>query len=198
MIKLVLISFLLTGCANTSVSYSYFDYLRNYIYPQSIDLDSAAKEIDYSYIRASLGRNEALLVLSESKEGINTWVGANGEIIRTYNGLIVETIGLDRNFKILGTNGFNFLSREKIINVNFSLDNPDLVFGNLVLELEKIDDYENGVKYFYSRKSPSLGWSDKDIYVFQNEKIKYSEQRFHPYSKKIKLEFFFKYQKKGA
>ena len=122
--------------------------MRNYIYPQSIDLDSAAKEIDYSYIRASLGRNEALLVLSESKEGINTWVGANGEIIRTYNGLIVETIGLDRNFKILGTNGFNFLSREKIINVNFSLDNPDLVFGNLVLELEKIDDYENGVKIF--------------------------------------------------
>lgn len=198
MIRLVLISFLLTGCANTSVSYSYFDYLRSYFYPQSIDLDSAAKEIDYSYIRASLGRNEALLVLSESKEGINTWVGANGEIIRTYNGLIIETIGLDRNLKIFRTNVFNFLSKEKIINVKFSLDNPDLVFGNLVLELEKIDDYENGVKFFYSRRSPSIGWSDKDIYVFQNEKIKYSEQRFHPYSKKIKLEFFFKYQKKGA
>ena len=98
-------------------------------------------------------------------------MGANGEIIRTYNGLIVETIGLDYEFKVLGTNGFNFLSREKIINVNFSLDNPDLVFGNLVLELEKIDDYENGVKYFYSRKSPSLGGVIKTFMFFKTKKL---------------------------
>ena len=92
--RYLFISIFCTYCA--SIDYSYFNDLKNYYAKNEILIDeSFISKQDYSFIKVSNAKNDAVFVLSNIDQfGVYEWIGSNYESIRTKDGLLIETKGL--------------------------------------------------------------------------------------------------------
>ena len=81
---------------------------------------------NFSFIRLSQGRNQAVYVLSNCEDGVETWTGATGEEIITYLGLILSSKNLDRNIKIHNVNNIPKILMG--LSSLLSFDNPEALY----------------------------------------------------------------------
>ena len=117
---------ILVGCE--SIDLGYIDLIRENNQENIIEDLSPFYNTGYSFIRASKGRNQAVMVLSKFDDGVATWVGANNEIIITQNGIIIETQNLEYDLKIhQPLFSLSNLFKGNLSNY-ISLSNPDAKF----------------------------------------------------------------------
>ena len=162
MIKRYLFIFILcTSC--TSMDYSYFNDLKNYYSKNRILVDqSFIDELDYSFIKVSNKKNDAIFVLSNIDQfGVYEWIGSNYESIKTKDGLIVETKGLRSDIKFY-SNNFSISGKISSFDSQIDLYNPDLIFSNITLRRNSKTTYRN-IKgnemnvFQYTRIVPEIG-----------------------------------------
>ena len=97
--RYLFISIFFTSCA--SIDYGYFNDLKNYYSKNKILIDeSFISKQDYSFIKVSNSKNDAVFILSNIDQfGVYEWIGSNYESIKTKDGLIIETKGLLSDIK---------------------------------------------------------------------------------------------------
>lgn len=188
---------LLTSCA--SVNYSYFSDLKNVISKNKLNVDeSFIQDQPYSFIKISNSKNDAIFVLANITEsGIYEWVGQNYERIKTKDGLIIETFGLESDIKFHHHN-FSILDDASKIDSYINLYNPDLYYEAISLKKEasvtSINDMNEEIKVIKFVKSvPGIGWTAKESFTFKNNIIFKTKQSINPHMDHLVITFYFKY-----
>jgi len=194
--KLIFLSLFLGSC--TQIDYSYFQYLRNALQEPGITIDEAfIDSMQYSFVKARQGRNEAVLVLSNIiNNDTYVWVGASGETIKTYKGLIIETSNFPSNVHFFKGDIKNLhnLFTYKDFSVSFYADNPELVHQELKFSIHSIDEQETCRLISYEKTAYKLNFYNIDSYcLLPNNLPHFSRQKLTPLQKEIELEFFYKY-----
>ena len=195
--RYLFISIFFTSCA--SIDYSYFNDLRNYYSKNKILIDgSFIDKQDYSFIKVSNSKNDAVFILSNIDQfGVHEWIGSNYESIKTKDGLIVETKGLRSDIKFY-THDISILENALDFNSHIDLYNPDLIFSNITLRRNSSTTYKNSKGnemnvFQYTRSVPEIGWKAKEIYTFKNGVIYKSTQQINPMLAPLEINFYFKY-----
>ena len=195
--RYLFISIFCTSCA--SIDYSYFNDLKNYYAKNEILIDeSFISKQDYSFIKVSKKKNDAVFVLSNIDQfGVYEWIGSNYESIRTKDGLIIETKGLQSDIKFYS---YDISISEKASNFNSQVDlyNPDLIFANITLRRNSSTTYKNSKGnemnvFEYTRIVPEIGWKAKDSYTLKDGVIYKSIQQINPMLDPLEINFYFKY-----
>lgn len=183
----------------SSIDYSYFADLKNYYSKNKILVDqSFIDNQDYSFIKVSNKKNDAIFVLSNIDQfGVYEWIGSNYEKIKTKDGLIVETEGLRSDIKFYS---FDIPILEKTFSFNSQIDlyNPDLIFANIAFRRDSKTTYSDikgdEINVFqYTRIIPEIGWKAKDSYTFIDGVIFKSIQQINPRLDSLEITFYFKY-----
>ena len=195
--RYLFISILCTSCA--SIDYSYFKDLKNYYSKNKILVDqSFIEKQDYSFIKVSNKKNDAIFILSNIDEfGVHEWIGSNYESIKTKDGLIVETKGLRSDIKFYAYD-ISILDKTSSFDSHIDLYNPDLIFANITLRRNSKTSYRNSngneMNVFqYTRIVPEIGWKAKESYTFKDGVIYKSIQQINPMLDSLEINFYFKY-----
>ena len=195
--RYLFISILCTSCA--SIDYSYFKDLKNYYSKNEILVDqSFIDKQDYSFIKVSNKKNDAIFILSNIDQfGVYEWIGSNYETIKTKDGLIVETKGLRSDIKFYSYD-ISILEKTSSFDSHIDLYNPDLIFTNIALRRDSKTSYrnskENEITVFqYTRIVPEIGWKAKESYTFKDGVIYKSIQQINPMLDSLEINFYFKY-----
>ena len=182
-----------------SVDYSYFNDLKNYYSKNKILIDeSFISNQDYSFIKVSNSKNDAVFVLSNIDQfGVYEWIGSNYESIKTKDGLIIETKGLRSDIKFYSYD-ISILEKELNFNSQIDLYNPDLIFANITLRRDSSTTYKNRKGnemnvFQYTRIVPEIGWKAKETYTFKDGVIYKSIQQINPMHDPLEINFYFKY-----
>ena len=195
--RYLFISIFFTSCA--SIDYSYFNDLRNYYSKNKILIDgSFIDKQDYSFIKVSNSKNDAVFILSNIDQfGVYEWIGSNYESIKTKDGLIIETKGLQSDIKFYF---YDISILEKTLSFDSQIDlyNPDLIFADITLRRNSSTTYKNRkgneMKVFqYTRTVPEIGWKAKESYIFKDGVIYKSIQQINPRLEPLEINFYFKY-----
>ena len=140
--RYLFISIFFTSCA--SIDYSYFKDLKNYYSKNKILVDqSFIDKQDYSFIKVSNSKNDAVFILSNIDQfGVYEWIGSNYESIKTKDGLIIETKGLQSDIKFYS---YDISILEKALSFHSQIDlyNPDLIFADITLRRNSLTTYKN-------------------------------------------------------
>lgn len=190
---LILIVPFLSSCS--SFDLGYFAILREAMSNSKISNLENLDSKNISYLKASLGRNQATFVLSDYSNGLETWIGSNGQKILTIQGLVVKTQGLQSNINYYEIKKIAeiFLKGAFVTSVDFS--SPELIYTSLALELTEVLITKDCDKlYIYKKVYKDFPYSNKEFFCFKNGKPKYSIQKLTPLEKELKLEFFYKYK----
>ena len=195
--RYLFISILCTSCA--SIDYSYFKDLKNYYSKNEILVDqSFIDKQDYSFIKVSNKKNDAIFILSNIDQfGVYEWIGSNYETIKTKDGLIVETKGLRSDIKFYSYD-ISILEKTSSFDSHIDLYNPDLIFANITLRRNSKTSYRNSngneMNVFqYTRIVPEIGWKAKESYTFKDGVIYKSIQQINPMLDSLEINFYFKY-----
>ena len=195
--RYLFISILCTSCA--SIDYSYFKDLKSYYSKNKILVDqSFIEKQDYSFIKVSNKKNDAIFILSNIDEfGVHEWIGSNYESIKTKDGLIVETKGLRSDIKFYAYD-ISILDKTSSFDSQIDLYNPDLVFANITLRRDSKTSYRNRKGnemnvFQYTRIVPEIGWEAKESYTFKDGVIYKSIQQINPMLEPLEIKFYFKY-----
>jgi hypothetical protein len=140
----------------------------------------------------------AILVLAFIKNDLFVWISAEGQKLVTKNGKIIETFGLEYNFKVLDSKNYKLSQSE--FNLLAQLDNPKAIIkynSKISMESNKdiLDRNTKGL-FLYSEKylSPSMKWRGKNYYwVDPNTNLTIrTNQSIHPYEDRIQIDFYYK------
>jgi hypothetical protein len=194
--RYLIISILCTSCA--SIDYSYFKDFKNYYSKNKILIDqSFIDKQDYSFIKVSNKKNDAIFILSNIDQfGVYEWIGRNYESIKTKDGLIVETKGLQSDIKF---HSYDIsILNISIFNSQVDLYNPDLIFSNIILRKNSETTYRNNegkemTVFKYTRIVPEIGWKAKDSYIYKDGMIYQSIQQINPLLDPLEINFYLKY-----
>jgi len=198
MIKRYLFIFIFFNSCS-SIDYSYFEDLKNYYSKNKILVDQSFKDKqDYSFIKVSNKKNDAIFILSKIDQfGVHEWIGSNYESIKTKDGLIIETKGLRSDIKFYS---YDISILGKTLNFNSQIDlyNPDLIFANITLRRNSKTTYQNRQGnemnvFQYTRIVPEIGWKAKESYTFKDGVIYKSIQQINPMLDPLEINFYFKY-----
>ena len=198
MIKRYLFIFIFFNSCS-SIDYSYFADLKNYYSKNKILVDqSFIDKQDYSFIKVSNKKNDAVFILSKIDQfGVHEWIGSNYESIKTKDGLIIETKGLQSDIKFYS---YDISILGKTLNFNSQIDlyNPDLIFANITLRRNSKTTYQNRQGnemnvFQYTRIVPEIGWKAKESYTFKDGVIYKSIQQINPMLDPLEISFYFKY-----
>ena len=128
---------------------------------------------------------------------MHEWIGSNYESIKTKDGLIIETIGLESDIKFYS---YDISILEKTLSFNSQIDlyNPDLIFANITLRRNSKTTYKNSQGnemnvLQYTRIVPEIGWKAKESYTFKDGVIYKSIQQINPMLDPLEINFYFKY-----
>lgn len=191
----ILISIALTVSSCSSVDNSYFGYFQNYISGNKIEInDDLIKRISYSFIKVSLGRNDAIFVLSTVDDlGIYTWVGSNYEIIKTYKGLVVFSNIPDMNFDLISSNiNFDFTSNAFTLYGN--LYDPDLYHQSIHYKLVSRVQNAKGYMNTYLKTIKAINWEvTEKVQLNQRGLVIESEQFLNPLKKKLVVNYYYQF-----
>lgn len=202
--KRLIISFLfLSSCVNHEYQQMFNIAKANLVGIDDIKIDQAfLANRNYSFIKVRQGKTTiAILTLLSIKDDEYEWVGLDNVRIRTKNGRIIETTGLNHNFSII--NKINLPDHDDLndISVLVKLDNPMATFPLAMsyqselsdVNLERIYKAVEVKESFNS--SSSFKWKGENFYWYDaNNKmpIKIS-QHIHPFLEPFKIEFYYKY-----
>jgi hypothetical protein len=198
MIKRYLFIFIFFNSCS-SIDYSYFADLKNYYSKNKILVDqSFIDKQDYSFIKVSNKKNDAVFVLSKIDQfGVHEWIGSNFESIKTKDGLIIETKGLRSDIKFYS---YDISILEKTLSFDSQIDlyNPDLIFANITLRRNSKTTYKNSQGnemnvFQYTRIVPEIGWKAKESYTFKDGVIHKSIQQINPMLDPLEINFYYKY-----
>jgi len=196
--RYLLISIFCTSCA--SIDYSYFNDFKNYFSTNKILIDeSFISNQDYSFIKVSNSKNDAVFVLSNIDQfGVYEWIGSNYESIKTTkDGLIIETKGLRSDIKFYSYD-ISILKKASNFNSQIDLYNPDLIFANITIRRNSSTTYKNSKGnemnvIQYTRIVPEIGWKTKESYTFKDGVIHKSIQQINPMHDPLEINFYFQY-----
>jgi len=198
MIKRYLFIFIFFNSCS-SIDYSYFADLKNYYSKNKILVDqSFIDKQDYSFIKVSNKKNDAIFILSNIDQfGVYKWIGSNYETIKTKDGLIVETKGLRSDIKFYSYD-ISILEKTSSFDSQVDLYNPDLIFANITLRRNTKTTYKNSQGnemnvFQYTRIVPEIGWKAKESYTFKDGVIYKSIQQINPMLEPLEINFYFKY-----
>lgn len=184
------------ACA--SIDYTYFNNAKNLFSRNEIIVsDSFVDNFKYSFIKASYQKNDAIFVLSRVlKDGSYEWIGSNYEMIRTKDGIIIETIGLDSDIRFHNSqlpDFKNFTSSHHYID----LYDPDLIYEKLVLNYKDTEFVENNSLFdkviTIQRTNDTIGWNSQDMYFYKEGILVKSIQKINPLQSAIEIDFYLKY-----
>lgn len=196
--SLISIVFFMTSCS--AIDLGYVRLYQEALADKSIQVDqNFIDSVDYSFMHVKQGDAEAIFILSDSSENVNTWIGSNYEKIVTYKGLIVMTSGLEQDFKFVRSN-LKHIKENHLINdfeSIISLTNPDLSYWDAQFNLVNIENNRIGFKncsrtISYSRKLKELSRVSYDIYCLdENDTVISAQQKINPLSTKLEISFYY-------
>lgn len=183
---------LATSC---SIDLGYIQLFREAILENRIEVsDDFKAQIPASFIKASKGKNDAILVLSNSVNGIDTWIGANQERIVTFKGLILETSNLEFNI-----NFYNFDEIEEFyLKNNFittaSLSKPEYKYAEISFNFKDVSFSDSCSKlYFIERVIEFINFKSNDQVCFSENYAQWSRQKINPFDEYIFIEYHYKF-----
>ena len=195
--RYLFISIFFTSCS--AIDYSYFNDVKNYYSKNKILVDqSFIDKQDYSFIKVSNSKNDAVFILSNIDQyGVYEWIGSNYESIKTKDGLIIETRGLLSDIKFYSSD-ISILKKASSLSSQINLYNPDLIFADITLKRHSSDTYKNSNgneinELKYTRIVPEIGWKAKESYTFKDGVIYKSIQQINPMHDPLEIIFYFKY-----
>ena len=102
-------------CSCSTIDLGYIEVFQESFRKNEINDLESFYDSNFSFIRLSQGRNQAVYVLSNYEDGVETWTGATGEEVITYLGLILSS----KNF-LCACSHYNFtaaftLTRSRLI-----------------------------------------------------------------------------------
>jgi hypothetical protein len=181
------------------MDYSYFKDLKNYYSKNKILVDqSFIEKQEYSFIKVSNSKTDAVFVLSNIDQfGVYEWIGSNYESIKTKDGLIIETKGLQSDIKFYSYD-ISILGQALIFSSQIDLYDPDLIFADITLRKNSSTTYKNSKGnemnvFQYTRIVPEIGWKAKESYTFKDGVIYKSIQQINPMLDPLEINFYFKY-----
>jgi hypothetical protein len=199
MIKHTPIFLIILLCSCVQIDYGYFRYFKEgFNLGNNIDSDQVSSTLNYSFLKASYGRNQAIFVLANiSDENIYTWIGANNEVLKTYKGLIVSTGGMI--FGNISINRENLFKESKnFYNSDFNLivniDSPDI--ANMQVEYKFLNsslDKRGCQMITYKKYMPQIKFATKESYCLSGNRVIESTQRFSNLHRQLLIEFHYKY-----
>lgn len=201
-IPMISIVFSLNSCVGFDINSQSINAIRVAFASQEyLITDEVYSKALYSFARVSFGKQSAVLVLLKKDQmGRHHWISAEGIKIITFNGKIVQTIGLIPDITIHHYDSFQ-ATPEINYTLLFSASKPDLFNANLYyefLEVETVNDsYLNSPlivqKFLYKGQIPSIKKSFKDIYVVNNGRVIKTIQTIdYINGKKMEIEFYYK------
>ena len=144
-----------------------------------------------SFITVELGQQNATLVLESIENDIFTWIGQDNVALKTYKGLIINTVGLEHNFEIM--NPIFSIDRMLMNNNNalfYNFDNPRLY--ELQVSLDYIHQSIAMIKL--ELVSEDINWNLKINVEYGSTGLPSSSvQSLHPFTKPAILRFYYKY-----
>lgn len=196
MTKNLHLSLLLLLGSCSAIDFSYFQSIRDAVSRNNIDItQSYVDSASFSFIKVSNSKNDAIFVLSSIDDnGVYKWIGSNYEIIKTLNGLIIETQGLESDIKLYPPyfKGFDSLDN---YSTYMNLSNPELIYEEIKFVKRHIKvplDRGNVQIFKIERSSPGIGWESSDRYVFKDGVIQEATQEINPFRDELKINFYFK------
>lgn len=182
-------------CSCSTIDLGYIEVFQESFSKNEIKDLKSFYDSKFSFIRLSQGRNQAVYVLSNYEDDVETWTGATGEEIITYLGLILSSKNLDRNIKMHNINNI-----PKNLNGSFSsllsFDNPEALyldssFNDMNYPKGANNKRCDGEFKIISRAIHSIRYEDEIFICYQNNITKFSIQKINPFDKEIKIEFFY-------
>ena len=185
----------LSSCS--SINLGYIEIVRDRFKGNKIDNLDQFFKTNYSFIRVSRNRNQAIFILSNYDNGIETWVGANKEIIITYKGIILLTEKLEKNITHHNINEVTNNFQDKEFMSYVSMENPSADY--LLAKFSEVKDssyakYNSmcpGKLIIYKKSVETLKFKSDIVVCSHNENTKFSLQKFHPKDDPLFIEFFY-------
>ncbi len=194
------LTILLANCAQLQVDYSkvgidysYFEYFKNAYFPKKIEIDyKIYEQSNLSYLKIMHENREAIYILATIEDDIFTWVGKDFELIKTFQGIIIEMTG-PYHLEIYGADisAFNLFNERNSIRYTFF--NPDLVMHQFTFELDTLEELEECTLVRYIRKSKPLGFNSKEEICYGKKLPIRSSQKLNNLIGSFELEFNYKY-----
>ena len=195
--------FLISSC-NSFVLTDPAIYINDYFFGFESDNVSAQaySNSEYSFANIKIGRGPAAnVVLAYINDGIYEWRSNDGIIIYTNNGIIVKTLGLEKDVNYGIDQLINFSSTEDFTSVG-SLYGPDLIKTPIKHKFLKKDEFKAIERlgktvmsnvFIHQINIPSIKWSAKNYFYYDlNNNLIRSEQKIHPNLPKIRIDYFLK------
>lgn len=192
----VLLFSLLTLSNCSSFDLGYFDIVRGALKTNKIENLEPFIANKFSFIRLTKGKNQAILVLSDYDNGIETWVGSGEETLVTAKGVILFSDGLEYNVQQHEPIVFQeniYLNR---FSTYTSFDRPSLKYVQSIYIKQNSKHKKRldckGASHSYKRTIESIRYKD-DLIICLNENqiVESSVQKIHPWDEEIKIEFFY-------
>ena len=201
--RLILSILFLSSCVNHEYQQMFNIAKANIVGIDDIKIDQDfLADRNYSFIKVKQGKSTlAILTLLSIKGDEYVWVGLDNVRIRTKNGRIIETFGLDHNFSIV--NKINLPDHDDLndISILVKLDNPLATFPLSMSYQSETSEVNLDKKYKVVevkeifKSSSAFKWKGENFYwydVNNNLPIKVSQQT-HPFLGPFVVEFYYKF-----
>ena len=207
-LKLFLILFLSSCSIDLFEQFSYreiFIFYKGYI--AGFDSDVISKEVfdkyEYSFANVKIGRGAAsTVVLAYIRDGVYEWRSNDGIAIYTYNGMIIETLGFESDFKIDPFNIFDKSVEGSNFESYLEFKNPDLYRSKVINRVFKHKTHTKTIDRLggeinteivtHSFRLPVIKWKGKNQFYIYDGRVVSSEQYIHPNMPVIKMDFYLK------
>ena len=214
---LIILIVTLSGCiAGPSLYMEAFSSSRQLITDKELVINEQIKKIPYAMKISRVGNSkEVLLVLVEARDEKLVWTSASKELITTYNGKIIKTIGLINDIEIRYYPDLLEVAKKISINKKDNFQYKSLVsFSNpKALSMDAYYTYSflkddivisrlnnRSIETFIIKEDlyiPLINFKSKNMYWVDNEfNVIKSEQKLVPNMKRIELTNLKKYSGK--
>lgn len=209
----ILLIILISSCSNIPLSYykSSYEALRESLLKlDSVELNETyMKEKKFPILKLRFGSSRSIiLVLVDETDEIKRWISADKIFIYTYKGKVIETKGMQNDFKINDysfpnqiTDGSKYIDTYIIDFFEPKLLNQYAISTFEIMESKKIDHPVKGrdpisasrVKETVEIDGINLRY--KNVFYFNSEgKLLRTEQKIHPFLNKLSIDFIDAYE----
>ena len=159
-------------------------------------------QFPYSFAKAELKNNNAIIVLSNyNPEGIYTWVSSDMTEVITKNGVIIQTLGLENDVKVINSNWLDDILKREKVNCYYDYSDPEIY--SIATIFTKISEEKSSMYYLdeevfltehkYLKTSPQIKWKSYiSIFTDSKNRVIKTKEKFHPYLDEIEIIFYLK------
>jgi len=185
------ILFFIFSCSN--VDLGYINLINDRFSKNRIDDLQPFYDTGYSFIKVTRGRNQAIFILGDYDNGVESWYGPQKEVIQTFKGLIIFTDKLPFNMRYHNVSLNKFPLSYKITG-HTTLFNPRADYLETEFKKIKYEDHDK-CEYdlvTYQRKISVIKDSENFSFCYnQSGDASYSIQKIHPRDQEIKINFYY-------